>query len=38
MTRAKERLYISTVTKLGGKKSIFVDDVLANPTVRTRDI
>jgi ATP-dependent DNA helicase UvrD/PcrA len=44
MTRAKERLYISSVAKAGGKTksgkkvSVFVDDLLSNPAVRARDI
>lgn len=38
MTRAKERLYISAVTKPAGKKSIFVDDLLSDPVVRARDL
>jgi len=44
MTRAKERLYISSVakagnkTKAGKKVSVFVDDLLSNPVVRARDI
>lgn len=44
MTRAKDRLYISSVAKAGGKTkegrkvSVFVDDLLSNPVVRARDI
>jgi len=38
MTRAKERLYISSVTKPGGKRSAFVDDLLSNPAVQAGDI
>lgn len=44
MTRAKERLYISSVakagnkTKAGKKVSVFVEDLLSNAVVRARDI
>jgi DNA helicase II / ATP-dependent DNA helicase PcrA len=38
MTRAKDRLYISSVTKPGKKSSIFVDDLLSDPAVSARDI
>ncbi|HME01269.1 MAG TPA: ATP-dependent DNA helicase [Terriglobia bacterium] len=39
MTRAKERLYISSVTGPRGKKpSVFIDDLLSDPAVRARDI
>jgi DNA helicase-2/ATP-dependent DNA helicase PcrA len=44
MTRAKERLYISSVAKAGGKYkagkkvSKFVEDLTSNPAVRARDI
>lgn len=44
MTRAKERLYISSVAKAAGKAkagkkvSVFVDDLLSDPVVRTRDV
>jgi DNA helicase-2/ATP-dependent DNA helicase PcrA len=44
MTRAKDRLYISSVakgnnqSKAGKKVSVFVDDLLSNPVIRARDI
>ncbi|MHB8652774.1 MAG: ATP-dependent helicase [Terriglobia bacterium] len=44
MTRAKDRLYISSIgkpdkkSKAGRKNSILVDDLLSNPVVRARDI
>ena len=39
MTRAKERLYISSVTGPRSKKpSAFIDDLLSDPAVRARDI
>ncbi len=38
ITRAKERLYVSSVSKPGGKPSPFVDDLLADPAVRAQDI
>jgi len=38
LTRARQRLYISSVTKPGKKPSKFVDDLLSNPAVRGRDI
>ncbi|HUX10508.1 MAG TPA: ATP-dependent DNA helicase [Terriglobia bacterium] len=38
MTRARERLYVSSVGKKGKKASIFIDDLLSDPVVRGRDI
>lgn len=44
MTRAKDRLYISSIgkpdkkSKAGRKNSVLVDDLLSNPAVRARDI
>ncbi|HEV2351642.1 MAG TPA: ATP-dependent DNA helicase [Terriglobia bacterium] len=44
MTRAQERLYVSSVAQAGGKAkagkkvSVFVDDLLSSAVVRTRDI
>ena len=38
MTRARERLYVSSVGAAGKKPSVFVDDLLSDPVVRTRDI
>jgi DNA helicase-2/ATP-dependent DNA helicase PcrA len=44
MTRAKDRLYISSIAKpdkksrAGRKTSVLVEDLLSNPTVRARDI
>jgi len=38
MTRARERLYVSSVVKPGKKPSAFVDDLLSNPAVAARDI
>ena len=38
MTRARERLYVSSVVKPGRKPSAFVDDLLSNPAVAARDI
>jgi DNA helicase-2/ATP-dependent DNA helicase PcrA len=38
MTRARERLYVSSVAKPGRKPSAFVDDLLSNPAVTARDI
>ena len=38
MTRARERLYVSSVVKPGKKPSVFVDDLLSNPAVTARDI
>ncbi|MFB3921386.1 MAG: ATP-dependent helicase [Terriglobia bacterium] len=38
MTRAEERLYVSSVVKPGKKPSAFVGDLLSNPAVTARDI
>ncbi len=38
MTRAKDRLTISSVCKSGKKPSVLIDDLLSNPTVTARDI
>ena len=38
MTRARERLYVSSVGATGKKQSVFVDDLLSDPVVRARDI
>ena len=38
MTRARERLYVSSVGARGKKPSVFVDDLLSDPVVRARDI
>jgi len=38
LTRAKERLYVSSVTKPGKKTSAFIDDLLSNPAVAARDL
>ncbi len=38
MTRAKDRLYVSSVSKPGKKPSVFIDDVLSSPVVAARDI
>jgi len=38
MTRAMERLYVSSVAKPGKRVSSFVDDLLSNPVVTARDI
>ena len=38
MTRAKERLYISSVSKSAKKRSIFIEDLLSDPAVRAKDI
>ena len=38
MTRAKDRLSISSVCKTGKKPSVFIDDLLSNPAVTARDI
>ncbi len=38
MTRAKERLYVSSVVQPGKKPSQFVDDLFSDPAVRARDI
>ena len=38
LTRAKDRLYVSSVSKPGKKPSAFIDDLLSNPVVAARDI
>jgi ATP-dependent DNA helicase UvrD/PcrA len=38
MTRAKERLTVSSVSKTDKKRSIFIEDVLSDGGVRARDI
>jgi DNA helicase-2/ATP-dependent DNA helicase PcrA len=38
MTRAKDRLMISSVSKQGKKPSVFIDDLLSHPAVAARDI
>ena len=38
MTRARERLYVSSLNKPGRKPSTFVEDLLSNPVVAARDI
>ena len=38
MTRARERLYVSSVGARGRKPSVFIDDLLSDPVVRTRDV
>jgi DNA helicase II / ATP-dependent DNA helicase PcrA len=38
LTRAKDRLYISSVSKSGKKPSIFISDLTSNPAVEARDI
>ncbi|MEJ2006684.1 MAG: 3'-5' exonuclease [Acidobacteriota bacterium] len=38
MTRARQRLYVSSVGKKGKKASTFIDDLLSDPAVRGRDI
>jgi ATP-dependent exoDNAse (exonuclease V) beta subunit len=38
MTRAQERLYISSVAKPGQRLSAFADDLLSNAVVAARDI
>jgi len=38
LTRAQERLYISSVSKPGKKVSIFVNDLLSSPVVAARDL
>jgi DNA helicase-2/ATP-dependent DNA helicase PcrA len=38
LTRAKDRLYVSSVTKPGKKPSVFISDLTSNPTVEARDI
>ena len=38
MTRAQERLYVSSIAAPGQKPSLFIRDMLANPVVTARDI
>jgi DNA helicase-2/ATP-dependent DNA helicase PcrA len=38
LTRAEDRLYISSVAKTAKKPSLFISDLTSNPTVATRDI
>ncbi|MFZ0963138.1 MAG: UvrD-helicase domain-containing protein [Terriglobia bacterium] len=38
LTRAEDRLYISSVAKPGKKPSVFISDLASNPTVEARDI
>ena len=38
LTRARQRLYVSSVTKPGKKPSKFVDDLVSNPVARAQDI
>jgi len=38
MTRAEERLYVSSVAQPGKKPSAFVDDLLSNPVVAAHDV
>ena len=38
MTRAKDRLLISSVCKPGKKSSVFIDDLLSNPALAARDV
>lgn len=38
MTRACERLYVSSLNKQGRKPSVFVEDLLSNPVRTARDI
>ncbi len=38
LTRARDRLYVSSVGEPGQKLSIFIDDLLSDPLVATRDI
>jgi DNA helicase-2/ATP-dependent DNA helicase PcrA len=38
LTRAKARLYVSSVAKPGKKNSVFIDDLLSNPAVTARDL
>ncbi len=38
MTRARERLFVSSVGKQGKKASVFIDDLLSDPVVSARDI
>ena len=38
LTRAEDRLYVSSVAKPGKKPSIFISDLTSNPTVEARDL
>ncbi len=38
LTRAKERLYVSSVSKSERQQSIFIRDLLSDPAVRARDL
>lgn len=38
MTRAREQLYVSTVSAKGKKNSVFIDDMLSDPVVQGHDI
>ena len=38
LTRAEDRLYVSSVAKPGKKPSVFISDLASNPTVEARDI
>jgi DNA helicase-2/ATP-dependent DNA helicase PcrA len=38
LTRAQERLYVSSVGKRGKKPSLFIDDLRSNPAVAARDL
>ena len=38
LTRAEDRLYVSSVAKLGKKPSVFIGDLTSNPPVEARDI
>jgi DNA helicase II / ATP-dependent DNA helicase PcrA len=38
LTRARDRLYVSSVTKTGKKPSVFITDLTSDPAVDARDI
>jgi DNA helicase II / ATP-dependent DNA helicase PcrA len=38
ITRAQERLYLSSVSKSGKQQSVFVEDLLSDPVIAGRDI
>ena len=38
LTRAEDRLYVSSVAKPGKKPSVFISDLTSNPTVEARDL
>jgi DNA helicase-2/ATP-dependent DNA helicase PcrA len=38
LTRAEERLYVSSVAKPGKKPSVFISDLTSNPAVEARDL